>query len=397
MKKFIFILTIAIIATAAFVITRNDNKNNVSAPIITQNDFTATTTLLEAVKVESKTMMVAGGCFWCVEADLEKLPGVLSATSGYAEGSTENPTYQDYSKNGHREVVEVTYNPQVVTFFEIAIYTIKHMDPTDGGGSFFDRGKSYSPALYYENKDEKNILENIVADIEKNGPYQKPLAVDLVARPTFWPAEDYHQDYYKGSLSGIKYKYYRSGSGRDKFISDNWGTDTGPTLQWQNNTNNKTSSTTMTNKDSWLEYIKPNLTILKNTLEPSAYKVTQEEGTERAGSHPYDKLYDRGIYVDILSGEPLYSSKDKFDSGTGWPSFVAPISKTALTEHVDKKLFSTRTETRSAIADNHLGHVFNDGPIDRGGLRYCMNGVALKFIAEAEMEKLGYGEWLASL
>jgi len=150
-------------------------------------------------------------------------------------------------------------------------------------------------------------------------------------------------------------------------------------------------------KVDWRNYVKPSKEELKKTMDLAAFKVTQEDGTERAGTSPYDKLWDKGIYVDILSGEPLYSSKDKFDSGTGWPSFVAPISKTALTEHEDRKLFSTRTETRSAIADNHIGHVFNDGPRDRGGLRYCMNGVALKFIAESEMEKLGYGEWLTSL
>ncbi len=147
----------------------------------------------------------------------------------------------------------------------------------------------------------------------------------------------------------------------------------------------------------WKNYIKPSQTVLKQTLDALAYKVTQEEGTERAGTSPLDKLYDRGIYVDILSGEPLYSSRDKYDSGTGWPSFTAPISAEAVTEHIDKKLFSTRTEIRSAIADNHLGHVFNDGPKDSTGLRYCMNGVALRFIPEAEMVKEGYRDWLSSL
>lgn len=148
---------------------------------------------------------------------------------------------------------------------------------------------------------------------------------------------------------------------------------------------------------TWKTYTKPDKAVLKATLDPLAYKVTQEEGTERAGSHPYDKVYERGIYVDILSGEPLFSSRDKYDSGTGWPSFTAPISPTAVTEHIDKKLFSTRTEIRSAIADNHLGHVFSDGPQDRGGLRYCMNGVALRFIPEAEMAAQGYSDWLGSL
>ena len=149
--------------------------------------------------------------------------------------------------------------------------------------------------------------------------------------------------------------------------------------------------------NNWKNYQKPSAEVLKQTLDETTYKVTQEEGTERAGTHPSDKNYERGIYVDILSGEPLYSSKDKYDSGTGWPSFVKPISKEAVTEHVDKKLFSTRTEIRSAIADNHLGHVFTDGPEDKGGLRYCMNGVALRFVPEAKMMEEGYGDWLGSL
>ncbi|HMO78357.1 MAG TPA: peptide-methionine (S)-S-oxide reductase MsrA, partial [Candidatus Paceibacterota bacterium] len=237
MKKFILILAVALIVVlVVFIFKHNDSKNNVITPIIMQNYSTSTTTPPEALSiVENQTMLVAGGCFWCVEADLEKLKGVIGAVSGYAEGTTDNPTYQDYSKNGHREVVEVTYDSAIVTFAEVAIYAIKHMDPTDGGGSFFDRGQSYGPALYYESDAEKNILEGIIADIEKNGPYKKPLAISVIKRPTFWPAEDYHQDYYKGSLSGLKYKYYRSGSGRDKFISDHWGSDTGPSLPWQNN------------------------------------------------------------------------------------------------------------------------------------------------------------------
>ncbi len=155
--------------------------------------------------------------------------------------------------------------------------------------------------------------------------------------------------------------------------------------------------TTLATGFTWKTYVKPDVSVLKATMDPLAFKVTQEEGTERAGTHPYDKLYDRGIYVDILSGEPLFSSRDKYDSRTGWPSWTAPISNSAVTEHEDRKLFSVRTEIRSAIADNHIGHVFDDGPKDKGGLRYCMNGVALRFVPEAEMEAEGYGEWLTSL
>ena len=148
---------------------------------------------------------------------------------------------------------------------------------------------------------------------------------------------------------------------------------------------------------AWENYVKPNDETLKATLDELAYRVTQKEGTERAGTSPLDKEYGRGIYVDILSGEPLFSSRDKFDSGTGWPSFTAAISADAVTEHEDRKLFSTRTEIRSRYADNHLGHVFPDGPTDRGGLRYCMNGVALRFVPETEMVANGYQMYLKDL
>ncbi len=357
---------------------------------------TMTTAKNEAAPVvaktpDNRTMLVAGGCFWCVESDLEKLPGVQGAVSGYAGGTTENPTYKNYSKGGHKEVVEVSYDANVVSFREIAIYAIKHMDPTDGAGSFYDRGVSYGPALYFETAAEQALLTSLIASIDQNGPYEKPLAVAILKRPTFFAAEDYHQDYYKGTLSSVKYKYYRNASGRDAFIEKNWGSNTGPTLPWEITTN-----TTMTNT-SWRDYQKPDKETLKQTLDPITFKVTQEEGTERAGTSPLDKEYGRGIYVDILSGEPLFSSRDKFDSGTGWPSFTDVITKGAVTEHEDNTFFSTRTEIRSAIADNHLGHVFPDGPRDRGGLRYCMNGVALRFIPEAEMASAGYTEFLTAL
>jgi methionine-S-sulfoxide reductase len=156
------------------------------------------------------TMLVAGGCFWCVEADLEKLPGVSAVVSGYAGGSTQSPTYENYGKGGHREVVEVTYDPGVISFEEILIYAMKHMDPTDGAGSFGDRGIYYSPAFYYSNEKEKGIITNLIKEVDEKGPYEKDLAVAVEAKPKFWSAEDFHQDYYKGTLSSLKYKYYRN-------------------------------------------------------------------------------------------------------------------------------------------------------------------------------------------
>ena len=342
--------------------------------------------------------LVAGGCFWCTEADLEKLSGVTNVVSGYVGGTVPNPTYQNYAENGYREAVEVTYDTSKVSFEQILVYAMKHMDPTDDHGSFHDRGDQYAPAFFYANDTEKQIIDNLIADVSKNGPYKKLLAIDIEPESQFYPAEAYHQDYYKGSLTQYKYAYYRNASGRDVFITSVWGTDTGPTLPWRKvaEPNQVTSSSTSSSSTTsmWKKYIKPDAATLKTELDPLAYKVTQEEGTERSGSSPLDHNFDPGIYVDVLSGEPLFSSRDKFDSGTGWPSFVKSIEPDAVTERPDNTFFTTRTEVRSAIADDHLGHVFPDGPRDRGGMRYCMNGVALKFIPKAEMEAAGYGMYL---
>lgn len=347
------------------------------------------------------TMVVAGGCFWCTESDLEKLPGVSSVVSGYVGGTVPNPTYETYAKNGYREAVKVTYDTSKVTFEQVLISAMKHMDPTDDHGSFYDRGDYYAPAFYFANDIEKKIIDGLIKDVTANGPYKKPLAIDVEPTSIFYPAEAYHQDYYKGALSRFKYEYYRNQSGRDKFISSVWGSDTGPTLPWRTVSGPVTTPTittiNLTSTAMWKNYIKPDEATLKANLDAVAYNVTQKEGTERAGSSPYDHNYESGIYVDVLSGEPLFSSKDKFDSGTGWPSFVKPIASGAVTERADNTFFSTRTEVRSAIADDHLGHVFPDGPKDRGGLRYCMNGVSMKFIPKAEMEGQGYGDYLGSV
>ncbi len=336
---------------------------------------------------ETKTTLIAGGCFWCVESDIRKLPGIIDATSGYAGGTSENPTYENYAAGGHREVVLITYDPSVRNFADIIIYTIKHMDPTDAGGSFYDRGVQYGPALYYQTNDELEIINKIIYEIDKYGPYSMPLAISVETRPHFWPAEEYHQNYANGLVSKIQYNYYRRASGRDAFIAQHWGEDTGPTLPWHNNNTNT----------NWQSFSKPNDDELRARLSSEAYRVTQQDKTERADSSPLNKEWRTGIYVDVVSGEPLFSSQDKFDSGTGWPSFTKPIIPTAVTEHTDTKFFMTRTEVRSAIADSHLGHVFTDGPVDQGGLRYCMNGAALRFIPLEDMEKEGYEEFVTKV
>lgn len=337
-----------------------------------------------------QTMIVAGGCFWCVEADLEKLEGVIDVVSGYSGGTTQNPTYKNYGDGGHREVVLVTYDPNIVSFEDVLIVTMKTTDPTDDDGTFHDRGDKYSSAFYYESDAQKRIIDNLIAEVNEYGPYDKPLAIDVEPRAEFWPAEDYHQNYYSGALTQLKYNYYRSASGRNDFIDKYWGANGHTTdLPWRTNQPSTNQSSYM-----WTEYQKPSEEELKSQLDDITFKVTQKEGTERAGTSWLDKNYEPGIYVDILSGEPLYSSKDKFDSGTGWPSFTKPITPNAVTEHEDRKLFTVRTEIRSAIADNHLGHVFSDGPQDSTGLRYCMNGVSLKFIPKDEMVAQGYGDFV---
>lgn len=336
----------------------------------------------EAPAPQSATMLVAGGCFWCVEADLEKLSGVIEVVSGYAEGTNENPTYENYDTFGHREVVEVTYNPSVVGYEEILIYAMKHMDPTDGDGSFGDRGLYYAPAFYYDTPSQKQIIDSLIAEVDEFGPYDEPLAIDVVARPTFWPAEDYHQDYYKGTLSQLKYRYYRNASGRDDFIKQYWGTDTGPNLPWREQVSGV-----------WEVFEKPSDAELRQTLTSMQYRVTQQDGTEPAFQNEYWDTKAAGIYVDVVSGEPLFSSTHKFDSGTGWPSFTRPIDYAMVTEHQDYKLIIPRTEIRSAIADSHLGHVFNDGLPELGGLRYCINSAALRFVPVAQLEAEGYGDF----
>jgi peptide methionine sulfoxide reductase msrA/msrB len=367
---------------------------------VVHTDATTSQTAVVDVPAHTATLMVAGGCFWCVEADLEKLPGVTSVVSGYAGGTTKNPTYENYANDGHREVVEVTYDTNRVSFEQVLVYAMKHMDPTDDSGSFGDRGDYYSPAFYYATEAEKSTIERLIADVDKNGPYTKPLGIDVEATPAFWPAEDYHQDYYKGTFSKVKYQYYRNASGRDAYIKSVWGADTAATLPWRAVAKEVVADRTTSTANQiamWKKYIKPSKELLQTQLGSTVFNVTQEEGTERSGSSPLDKNYEPGIYVDVLSGEPLFSSRDKFDSGTGWPSFVRPIATDVVTERTDNTFFSKRTEVRSRIADNHLGHVFLDGPADRGGMRYCMNGVALTFIPQGEMVAKGYGEYIAQL
>jgi peptide methionine sulfoxide reductase msrA/msrB len=335
-----------------------------------------------------ETATLAGGCFWCLQPPYQGLPGVASVTAGYTGGRGGHPTYDDYAAMGYTEAVQVAFDPARISYAALLQVYWRNIDPSDGGGQFYDRGPQYQPAIYYHSKAQQRAAQASMDDLKASGRFSQ-VAVKILPFSRFTPAEDYHQDY--AHKCPLKFAAYHEGSGRDAFIEKHWGAAKAFDINAYLPTPSAGSGQAAQKGADGQWAVKDKAARLKQ-LSRLACHVTQEDGTEPPFDNAYWDEHRPGIYVDAVSGEPLFSSLDKFDSGTGWPSFTKPLEPANIRTKVDHSAGLDRTEVRSAHGDSHLGHVFDDGP-GPTGLRYCMNSASLRFVPKDDLVKEGYGNY----
>jgi len=368
------------------LIERFAPKNNSTKESTTTNTANKNT----VIKTSYETITLAGGCFWCTEAYFQEEKGVISAVSGYAGGNESDASYLSVAKGTtkHREAVQITYDPNLISTEKMLDIYWSHIDPTNTLGQFSDNGFQYTTAIFYHTDAQKEAALDSKDRLLKSGLFDKPIATVLLPFSTFFEAEDYHQDYYK--KASMRYELYKKGSGRAGFVEETWAKDAA--IKFLESEQTKIIKKETISKKSAYDYTDEEIAEKLKNLDPLAYHVVAESGTESPFNNAYWNNKADGIYVDIVTGKPLFSSTHKYDSGTGWPSFWRTIDDDSVTMHKDNSLSTTRTEIRSG--SGHVGHVFEDGPKEEGGRRFCTNSASLRFVPKENMKNEGYSSYL---